>query len=55
MHLSFPQTYEPFIFLNLKIWIFVTEIGLEIEDVFLDILYFFKKFDSLEACKAKAA
>ena len=45
MHLSFPQTYEPFIFLSLKIWILVTEICLEIEDVF--------KFDSLEAFKGK--
>ena len=47
MHLSFPQTYEPFIFLSLKIWILVTAICLEIEDVF--------KFDSLEACKGKKA
>ena len=34
MHWSFFQTYEPFIFSNLKIWILVTEICLEIEDVF---------------------
>ena len=40
-HLSFPQTYEPFIFLSLKIWILVTEIG--------DVL----KFDFSEACKFK--
>ena len=43
MHLSFPQTYKPFIFLSLKIWILVTAI----EDVF--------KFDSLEASKGKKA
>ena len=47
MHLSFPQTYEPFIFLSMKILIFLTEIFLEIEDVF--------KIDSLEACKGKKA
>ena len=47
IHLSFPQTYEPFIFLSVKIWIMVTEICLEIEDVF--------KFDSLGACKGKKA
>ena len=41
VHLS----YEPFIFLSLKIWTLVTEICLEIESVF--------KFDSLEACKGK--
>ena len=39
--------YKPFIFLSLKIWIFVTANCLEIEDVF--------KFDSLEACKGKKA
>ena len=42
-HLSFPQTYEPFIFLSLKICILETEI----EDVL--------KFDRLEACKGKKA
>ena len=47
MHSSFPQTYEPFIILSLKIWILLTEIFLEIEDVF--------QFDSLEACKGKKA
>ena len=36
-----------FISLSLKIWILVTEICLEIEDVF--------KFDVLEACKDKKA
>ena len=44
MHLLYPQTYEPFIFLNL---ILMTEICLEIEDVL--------KFDSLEACEGKKA
>ena len=34
IHLSVPQTYEPFIFLSLKIWILATEICLEIGDVF---------------------
>ena len=43
MHLSFPQTDKPFILLSQKTLILVTEICLEIEDVF--------KFDSLEACK----
>ena len=45
MHFSFPQTYEPFIFLSLKIWILMTEICSEIKDVF--------KFDSLGGCKHK--
>ena len=47
MHSSFPQTYEPFIILSLKIWILLTAIILEIEDIF--------QFDSLEACKGKKA
>ena len=48
MDLSFPQTYESFIFLSLKNLNFGAEICLEIEDVF--------KFDSLEACnKGKKA
>ena len=47
MRLSYPQTYEPFIFLTLKIWILVIEICLETEDVF--------KFDCLDACKDKKA
>ena len=47
IHFSLPQTYEPFNFLSLKIWILVTGICLEIEDVF--------KFDSLEACNGKQA
>ena len=34
MHLSFPQTNEPFIFLGLKIKILMTEICLEIDDFF---------------------
>ena len=38
---------EHFILLRLKIWIYVTEIWLEIKEVF--------KFDSLEACKGKKA
>jgi hypothetical protein len=37
----FPQIYETYIFLILKILILLTEICLEIEDIF--------KFDSLEA------
>ena len=45
MHLSYPQSYEPFIFLSLEAWILVTEICIEIEDVF--------KFDSLEHGKGK--
>ena len=45
MFLSYLQTDEHFIFLNLKIWILVTENCLEIEDVL--------KFESLEACKGK--
>jgi hypothetical protein len=45
MHLSYSKTYEPFIFLGLKIGILVTEICLEIEEVI--------NFDSLEACKGK--
>jgi len=45
MHLSPPQTHEPFILLSLKISILVTEICLENEDFF--------KFDSLEASKGK--
>ena len=44
IHLSFPQTYEPFIFLSLQILILVTEICLEIEDVF-----------KLEPCKGEKA
>ena len=32
MHLSYPETYEPFISLSLKIWILVIEIWFE--DVF---------------------
>ena len=41
------QTDEQFIFLNLKIWILVTENCLKIEDVL--------KFESLAACKGKKA
>ena len=41
--LSYLQTDEHFIFLNLKIWILVTENCLEIENVL--------KFESLEACE----
>ena len=47
MFLSYLQTDKHFIFLNLKIWILVTENCLEIEDVL--------KFESLEACKGKKA
>jgi hypothetical protein len=47
MFLSYLQTDEHFIFLNMKIWILVTENSLEIEDVL--------KFESLEACKGKKA
>ena len=43
MFLSNLQTDEHIIFLNLKIWILVTENCLEIEDAL--------KFDSLDACK----
>ena len=43
VHLS----YEPFIFLSLIIWTLVTQVCLEIENVF--------KFDSLESCKGKKA
>ena len=32
MFLPFPQTYKPFIFIRLRIWILVTEICLEIEN-----------------------
>ena len=46
--LSYLQRDKHFIFLNLEIWILLTENCLEIEDVF-------KKFDSLEACKGKKA
>ena len=45
--LSYLQRDEHFIFLNLEIWILLTENCLEIEDVF--------EFDSLEACKGKKA
>ena len=47
MHLLFPQTYEPFLFLNLTFWILETEICLEIDDVL--------NFDSLEDGKGKKA
>ena len=47
MFLSYLQTDEHFIFLNLKIWILLTENCLEIEDVL--------KFESLEPCKGKKA
>ena len=47
MHLSYPQTYEPFYFPSLKFWILVTEFFLEIEDVL--------KFDSLEDYKGTKA
>ena len=47
MFLSYLPTDEHFIFLNLKIWILVTEHYLEIEDVL--------KFESLETCKHKKA
>ena len=47
MFLSYLQTDEHFIFLNLKVRILVTEKCLEIEDVL--------KFESLEACKGKKA
>ena len=47
MFLSYLQRDKHFIFLNLEIWILVTENCLEIEDVL--------KFDSLEACKGKKA
>ena len=46
--LSYLQRDEHFNFLNLEIWILLTENCLEMEDVF-------KKFDSLEACKGKKA
>ena len=46
-NLSFPQRYEPFIFLSLKFLILVTELCLEIENVL--------KFDILEACKGTKA
>ena len=36
-YLSFPPTYEPFIFLSLKIGIWVTEMCLKIEDAFNSI------------------
>ena len=47
MILSYLQTYEHFILLNLKLWFLITENFLEIEDVL--------KFESLEACKGKKA
>ena len=47
MFLSYLQTDEHFIFLNMQIGILVTEHGLEIEDVL--------KFESLETCKGKKA
>ena len=47
MILSYLQRDEHSIFLNLKIWILVTENCLEIED--------FLKFESLKACKGMKA
>ena len=47
MFFLYLETNEHFVFLNLKIWILVTENCLEIKDIL--------KFESLAACKGKEA